>query len=64
MSDDKMLENRMAPAIARTLRPLLLAFEEQDVQTQTENTKIMDAVARAAWREFRAQCAALQKSTR
>lgn len=64
MTDDQALEDRMAPVIARTLRPLLLAFEEQDMQTQAENTKIMDAVARAAWREFRAQCAVVNQKQR
>ena len=59
MSDsDRIVEDRMAPVFARALRPSLFAMEEPDMTTQTENRAILDAVARAAWREFRAQCAA------
>lgn len=54
---DRIIEDRMAPVIARALRPILFAMEEQDRKTQAENTEILDAVARAAWREFREQCA-------
>lgn len=55
-ADDKRLEDRMAPAIARVLRPVLFAMEEQDIKTQAENTAILDAVSRAAWRQFRLEC--------
>lgn len=55
--NDKVLEDRMAPALARALRPILFAFEEQDMKTQAANTAILDAVSRAAWREFRIRCA-------
>lgn len=58
---DRLLEDRMAPAIARVLRPLLFSMEEQDVRIQNENTTIMDRVARAAWREFRMQCAKTER---
>lgn len=54
---DETLENRMTPALRRALHDVLFAFEEQDVKTQTENAAILDRVARAAWREFRAACA-------
>lgn len=54
---DRMLEDRMAPALARVLRPVLFAFEEQDMKTQAANSAILNAVARAAWREFRIRCA-------
>lgn len=54
---DKLLEDRMAPVLARALRPILFSFEEQDMKTQAENSAIVDAVARAAWREFRVRCA-------
>lgn len=56
-ADDKLIEDRMVPALARALRPVLFAMEEQDMKTQAENTAILDAVARAAWREFRIRCA-------
>ena len=54
---DRIIEDRMAPFLARALRPILFAMEEQDMKVQAENTAILDGVARAAWREFRAQCA-------
>lgn len=54
---DKAIEDRMVPALARALRPILFQMEEQDMKTQSENAAIADAVARAAWREFRQQCA-------
>lgn len=64
MSDgDRIIEDRMAPVLTRALRPILFAMEEQDMKTQAENTEILDAVARAAWREFRAQCAKRNGST-
>ena len=51
------IEDRMMQSLMRALRPILFAFEEQDVKVQTENDQILDAVARCAWREFRKQCA-------
>jgi len=54
---DKAVEDRMAPALSRVLRPILFAMEEQDMQVQAENSRVLDIVARAAWREFRAQFA-------
>lgn len=56
-SGDKILEDRMAPAIARALRPILFAMEQQDMKAQAENTEILDAVSRMAWRQFRYECA-------
>ncbi len=54
---DRLIEDRMVPALIRALRPILFPMEEQDVKIQAENAVIAEAVARAAWREFRAQCA-------
>jgi hypothetical protein len=53
---DKLIEDRMTPALMRALRPILFAFEEQDGVTQAENTRILEGVARAAWKEFRSAC--------
>lgn len=53
---DQDLEDRMVKPLMRALRPVLFAFEEQDVQTQAVNSAILEKVARAAWREFRDVC--------
>jgi hypothetical protein len=47
------VEAAMVPRIAEALRPVLIAFEEQDVAIQAQNAALMERIARVVWREFR-----------
>jgi hypothetical protein len=51
---EKVMEDRMVHAIGRALRPLLLPIDDPSIRP--ENDRLMDAVSRAAWREFMKQC--------
>jgi hypothetical protein len=46
------VEDRMAKRIVEALYPILIPMEEQSVQIQVENSKVMDGVARVAWQAF------------
>jgi hypothetical protein len=46
------VETRMAKEIAKAIYPIMIPMEEQSVQIQAENAKVIDRAARAAWRSF------------
>lgn len=46
------VEARMVKQIAAVIYPVLIPMEEQSLQIQAENAKVVDEVARVAWRTF------------
>lgn len=46
------VETRMAKQIAAAIYPIMIPMEQQSMQIQAENAKVIDRVARVAWRTF------------
>lgn len=59
MADDQTLEDRMVPTITAALRNILMTFESDQHTEFSSNEEILEAVARAAWREFCRHCNAV-----
>ena len=49
---DEEVDARMVPQIVAAIYPILIPFEEQSVEVQTENHKQMTVLARELWRAF------------
>lgn len=48
----EQVEARMVKQLAAAIYPILIPMEEQSVQIQAENARVIDDVARTAWQAF------------